>query len=265
MEPIAQGRLPTVFVIHHDVGNDPSVSVGDFLRGLKRVPCPSFSERRSLKWKSRSRPPLVSGACITASTRNVPSPVGHNDTADSLDQVQDITELREEKPTFITPRQVTSGDGWHVLSADTLLEQSPAGFNRCAGQQHASDSLGVAQDTRPESRLPNDVITYKLRRRKLRHNHCNEESQLKGKERRRRCADPNGLLLIKTVDGITDQDHTPKQRSQPQRPFSELKHDIQLSRSVTVNPTEFRFPPVTPSTTRRATWRLGSGFKGQCR
>ncbi|KAL8900260.1 MAG: hypothetical protein Q9192_001173 [Flavoplaca navasiana] len=188
--------------------------------------------------------------------------VGHDDTSngDSLDQIQDIRQLCEEKPTIITPREGTAG---HDISADTFSEQCPAGLNRCGGQQNASDCLGVDQNTKPKSRLPTEVVTYSSRKRKLGHDHCNEESRPKGKERRRRCADSNGLLLIHTVEGITDQDHTPKQRSQPQRPLSEIKHDIQLSKSVSVNPAEFRFPPATPSTTRRATWRLGSGFKGQ--
>ncbi|KAI4277343.1 MAG: hypothetical protein LQ337_001834 [Flavoplaca oasis] len=245
------------------MGNDPSVSIGDFLRSLKRVPCPSFSERRSLNWKSRSRS-LASRAYIPASTRNVNFPVGHDDTSngDSMDQMQDITQLREEKPTIITPREGTAG---HDISADTLSEQCPAGLYRCGGQQNTSDSLGVAQNTKPESRLPTEVVTYSSRKRKLGHDYCNEEPRLKGKERRRRCADLKGLLLIHTVEGITDEDHTPKQRSQPQRPLSEIKHDIQLSKSVSVNPAEFRFPPATPSTTRRATWKLGSGFKGQSR
>ena len=263
MEPIARGRLPTVSVIHHNIGNDPSVSIEDFLRSLKRVPCPSFSERRSLKWKSRSRP-LASRAYIPASTRNVPFSVGYDDTSngDSLDQIQNIRQLREGEPTIITPRKGTAGQD---ISADTLSEQCPAGLNRCGGQQYTSDSLWVDQNTKLESRLPTEVVTYSSRKQKLGHDHCNEESRPKGKKRRFRCADSNGLLLIHAVEGITDQDHTPKQRSQPQRPLSKIKHDIQLSKSVSANPADFRFPPATPPTTRRATWRLGSGFKGQSR
>lgn len=100
----AKGRLPKVTVIHYDVGPDRSISVEEFLRSLKRVPHPSFSERRTQKRNPRSRTP-ESPARTPASTRNTPILAGHDNTGisnpgDRVDEVeQPYDRIRTTSPT----------------------------------------------------------------------------------------------------------------------------------------------------------------------
>ncbi|KAL8817399.1 MAG: hypothetical protein Q9223_003766, partial [Gallowayella weberi] len=54
-----QCQPPLVSVIHHDVGEDRSISIDVFLRSIKRVPSKGFSDRRILK-RQRISPPSKS-------------------------------------------------------------------------------------------------------------------------------------------------------------------------------------------------------------
>lgn len=116
-----------------------------------------------------------------------------------------------------------------------------------------------------ESRPPKDFHTYSSRTRQSRQTPCREELPPKQRKRRRRGASPSELPFIDTIEGTAGLNQTPKQQLQGQKPLSEIRESIRLSKSRIVDPAEFKFPPVTPSNTRRATWKLGSGFKRQSR
>ncbi|KAI4263726.1 MAG: hypothetical protein L6R42_001135 [Xanthoria sp. 1 TBL-2021] len=246
----AKGRLPIVTVIHYDVGPDRSISVEEFLRSLKRVPHPSFSERRTQKRKPCSRI-LESPAHTPASTRNKPFLVGHDDPGISnpVDQVDEVEQPCSRNRTPNTTQDTTDlGYRSHAVSA--------AATPGC---------LDLDRPTSSESRPLKDIHTYSSRKRQSRQTPCREGPPPKQKKTRRRCASPSELPLIDTIEGTTGLNRTPSQQLQGQKPMSEIRQDIRLSKSRVVDPAEFKFPPVTPSTTRRATWRLGSGFKRRSR
>lgn len=116
-----------------------------------------------------------------------------------------------------------------------------------------------------ESRPPKDTHTNSSRKRQPGQTPCREEPPPKQRKRRRRCASPGELPLIDTIEGTALLNQTPNQQLQGQKPRSEIRESIRLSKSRIVDQAEFKFPPVTPSNTRRATWKLGSGFKRQSR
>ena len=263
----AKGRLPIVTVIHYDVGPDRSISVEEFLRSLKRVPHPSFSERRTQKRNPRSRT-LESPARIPASTRNTPFLVGRDDTGISNpgDRVDEIEQPYDRNLTTNTTQDTTDlGCRSHALSAGIISLRSST---TCYGLTESAATpgyLNLAQPMSAESRPPKDIHAYPSRKRQSRQTPYREEPPPKQRKRRRRCASPSELPLIDTVEGTAWLNQTPNQQLQGQKPLSEIRDSIRLSKSRIVDPAEFKFPPVTPSNTRRATWKLGSGFKRQSR
>ena len=46
------------------------------------------------------------------------------------------------------------------------------------------------------------------------------------------------------------------------KPVMKLSHELSTSRHNSINPGDFRFPPVTPRITRSPGWKIGSGFEG---
>lgn len=122
----AKGRLPIVTVIHYDVGPDRSISVEEFLRSLKRVPHPSFSERRTQKRKPCSQI-LESPAHTPARTRNRPFLVGHDDTGISnpVDQVDEVEQPCGRNRTPNTTQDTTDlGYRSHAVSAGIVSVRS---------------------------------------------------------------------------------------------------------------------------------------------
>ncbi|KAL8854388.1 MAG: hypothetical protein Q9221_000875 [Calogaya cf. arnoldii] len=176
----AQVQLPTITVIHYDVGSDRSISVKEFLRSLRRVPCDSLAERRERKQKL-CKQQLELQSRTQVDTQNTSLLVAHDDTGfcDRVDQIDRDEEPRRRKPT-------------HNTSQDTM------------------------------------DLDYK----------------------------PHALSA-----GTTGPNRTPNQRLHAQKPLSEIRQDIRLSKSRVIDPAEFKIPPATPSTSKRAAWRPGSGFK----
>lgn len=262
-----KGRLPIVTVIHYDVGPDRSISVEEFLRSLKRVPHPSFSERRTQKRNPRSRT-LESPARTPASTRNTPFLVEHDDTGISNpgDRLDEVEQPYDRNRTTSTTQDTTNlGYRSHGLSAGIFSVRSST---TCYGLTESAVTPGCSNFAQPmsaESRPPKDIHNHSSRKRQSAQTPYREEPPPKQRKRRRRCAYPSELPLIDTIEGTAGLNQTLNQQLQGQKPLSEIRESIRLSKSRIVDPAEFKFPPVTPSNTRRATWKLGSGFKRQSR
>ncbi len=99
------------------------------------------------------------------------------------------------------------------------------------------------------------------RKQKPSQNLTEKKSPNKQRKTRRRCVSPSELQLVDPIEATTELNNTTSQQTPAQQQLNELKHKIRLSKKRHINPTEFKFPPITPPTTRRATWRLGSGFQ----
>ncbi|KAL8675630.1 MAG: hypothetical protein Q9224_007456, partial [Gallowayella concinna] len=251
-----------VSVIHHDVGQDRSISIELFLRSLKRVPSKSFSQLRTPKRQPLSpsvelqpdKPTTSSGAPLLF--------------ADELPKVQQSCEQNSDR---VIPPQV-SGDLEHAVTqqrfdesytAECLLADIPD----CQSQGDSSRDLD--QITCPsEGRLPKAIVTYSKRNKRSRPPPIIEEEPPPREpgESPRRPVPVNELVLVdntekSVIPRISKPDKSNQQQTPARKPLHDTRHNIRLSKGTSIDPTEFKFPPRTPSTVKPVTWRLGSGFK----
>ena len=283
-----QYRLPVVSVIHYDVGHDRSISVEEFLRSLRRVPC-DLSQRRTRKRKLCSRT-LESQALTPANTRSTPFLACQDDAAIRVpDLADEANHSGEENPTILTQTQVAADPSRHALlqpsrasyrsqslSGMTISQRSlishakraargissPTLATGCTCLLPTSGSLSPEQSINFEPRQIKNIITYASLKEKPSQNLTEKKSPKKQWNTRRRCVSPSELLLVDSIEANTELNYTTNQRTPAQQQLTELKHKIRLSKNSDINPTEFNFPPpMTPPATRRTTWKLGSGFQ----
>ncbi|KAL8802961.1 MAG: hypothetical protein Q9182_003449, partial [Xanthomendoza sp. 2 TL-2023] len=255
-----QCQPPLVSVIHHDVGEDRSISIEVFLRSLKRVPSKRFPILRAPK-RQQLNPSHELQPNTPTTSSGTPLLI-----ADEIPKVQPPCEQNHD--IVISPH--VSGDLEHVLqqrwdesyTAECLLPDIHDGRSR------GDDSLDLEQ-TKDSSkgRLPTVIVTYSKRKKKSLHPTVIEERPPKapGKSPRRRVP-VNELVLVDNAETpniprISKPDQPNGQRTPARKPLSEIRPNIRPSKGTSIDPTEFKFPPSTPSNAKPVTWRLGSGFK----
>ncbi|KAL8808930.1 MAG: hypothetical protein Q9200_003877, partial [Gallowayella weberi] len=252
-----QCQPPLVSVIHHDVGEDRSISIDVFLRSIKRVPSKGFSDRRILK-RQRISPPSKSQLDI---------PNTSSDTqlllADEIPEHQPPSEQNHD--IVIAPQGL--GDLEHVV-----LQQRSGYTAECSGisngRIHGDGSGDLDQTTSSaQGRLPKAIVTYSKQKNRSPYQPVIEEPPPKkpGKSPRR-SVPVNELVLVDNTETpiipcISKPNKPNEQRRPARKPLNEIRHNVRLSQRRSIDPKEFKFPPRTPANVKPVTWRLGSGFK----
>ncbi|KAL8676603.1 MAG: hypothetical protein Q9186_006888 [Xanthomendoza sp. 1 TL-2023] len=250
-----------VSVIHHDVGQDRSISIELFLRSLKRVPSKSFSQLRA---------PMRQG--LSPSVESQPDKVTTSSGAPLLfaDEIPKVQPSCEQNCDIVIPSQV-SGDLEHAAAQPRFdegytVECSLADIPDCQSQGDLSRDLD--QITCPsEGRLPKAIVTYsKHNKRSRRPPIIDEPPPREPGESPRRRVPVNELVLVdnteeSVIPRISKPDKSNQQQTPARKPLHDTRHNIRLSKGTSIDPTEFKFPPRTPSAVKPVTWRLGSGFK----
>ncbi|KAL8857476.1 MAG: hypothetical protein Q9178_005970 [Gyalolechia marmorata] len=124
-----------------------------------------------------------------------------------------------------------------------------------------SDFLSPEHSSNFEPIHSNNIVTYTTRKEKPSQNLTEQKPPNKQRKTRRRCVSPSQLLLVDPINATAKLNDATSHRTPAQNQLSELKHKIRLSKNRDINPSEFKFPPMTPPATRRTTWKLGSGFQ----
>ncbi|KAL8732510.1 MAG: hypothetical protein Q9166_002724 [cf. Caloplaca sp. 2 TL-2023] len=267
MAPETQCRLPVVSVIHYDVGHDRSITIEEFLGGLKRDFSSSSTTPRQCKHQGRN-PPVESGRHIEPTSKFTPFLEGldNTDSDDFVDQNLEARHSTQRNRTSVTPTQVTANTSRHGMlrrsSANYEAEDLPAEPGFMTSRVKHTQGQGT------QGQVPKSYITYSNQKHNSKRNKKQRQSLSiqapvgEQRKRRRRCAPANELMLVDTIEECAGLDkNTKNERTPLQKPLSVIRHNIRLSKAKTIDPTEFKIPPSTPSTTRPPAWELGSGFK----
>ncbi|KAL8738359.1 MAG: hypothetical protein Q9181_000830 [Wetmoreana brouardii] len=271
---------PVLSVIHYDVGEDRSISVQDFLRGLKRDYNSSLLQLRARKRlrRSPSIEPRPQQRIPSKETVNLP-------------------------PVDDTPTDIV----YPVPSTQALVERQRPEENDSSKSDGNSQSLNdrIPRVRKTYGRKPAFSTTPSIAGQGLRGNPLSrrgldktlgrEERSKKQRKRARRRAPVSELVLMGVVNGLSPphnmdnpalpasddsvdsgspdglasqigvHNHANGERMSMRKPLSRIRTSIRLSRNESVHLEDFKIPPMTPVATEAVAWRPGGGFKDRAR
>ncbi|KAL8705058.1 MAG: hypothetical protein Q9201_001828 [Fulgogasparrea decipioides] len=274
-------RLPVLSVVHYDVGEDRSISVQDFLRGLKRDYNSCLLQLRAGRRlrRSPSVEPRPHQKVPSKETVNLP-PV--DDTLTNIVFPAPSTQplVKHQRPE---ENDSSKSDG----KPQSLKDRIPR-VRRTYGRKPADAT------TTPSS-AGQGLRGDPLARRGLDKTLGREERPIKRRKTAHRCAPVSELALMGIVGGLSPShnmdipaipasddpiesgspddlashsgvhNHANRKRMPMRKPLSRIRTSIRLSRNESVHLEDFKVPPMTPIATKAVAWRPGSGFKNRAR